>query len=79
MSDETKAALDVAVAAHAAELTGGNMLTDWGLVMATTEIEDIGTGSTIYAFDANDGQPAHVSYGLLSYALHSAVWDETDD
>lgn len=51
----------------------------YGLVMASTTLESIGTGTTIYLFEANDGQPAHVSFGLLSYALQSSVWSSEDD
>lgn len=79
MSDSTKAALEAAITAHIADLTDGNILTDWGLVIASTSIEDIGTGTTVYMFESNAGQPAHVSYGLMSYALQSSVWQGDDD
>ena len=78
MSAETKAALESAIAAHIADATDGNILTDWGMVTASTTMEDIGSGATVYRFDCNDGQPAHVSYGLMSYALQSSVWEEED-
>lgn len=79
MSVQTKAALEAAIQAHIADVTGGNILTDWGLVIASTSMEDIGTGATVYLFESNDGQPAHVSYGLMSYALRSSVWERDDD
>ena len=79
MSQSTKTTLDAAIAAHIADLTEGNILTDWGLVIASTSMDDIGTGTTVYLFESNDGQPPHVSYGLLSYAMQSSVWEEDDD
>jgi DNA-directed RNA polymerase subunit E'/Rpb7 len=79
MSTATKAALDAAVAAHIADKTDGDVLTDYALVIASTSMEDIGTGATSYLFEANGNQPAHVSFGLLSYAMHSSVWLSDDD
>jgi len=79
MSDDTKANLEAALHAHIADEQDGRIVTDWAMVVASTTVEDIGTGATFYQFQANTGQPAHVSYGLLSYALHSAVWDEDEE
>lgn len=79
MSEQTKADLEAAVAAHIADKTDGNILTDWALVIASSAMEDIGTGATVYLFESNDNQPAHVSFGLLQYALRSSVWDEGPD
>lgn len=79
MSDETKAALDAAVAAHIADVSDGNIVTDWCVVAGMTDIEDIGTGTTRYFFEGNDSQPPHVSYGLLTYAVQSSIWNENED
>jgi len=79
VSDATKAALDIAVEAHIADVTAGGMVTDYALVTASTDMEDIGTGATTYFYEGNNHQPAHVSYGLLSYALNSVIWDEDED
>lgn len=79
MSDATKQALTEAIAAHIADVTDGNLLTDWALAIASTELEDIGTGRTNYYYEGNDNQPAHVGYGLLKYTLDASLWQGTDD
>lgn len=81
MSDQTKAALDAAVAAHVAEVSDGDLVTDWALVAATTTVENIGTGRTGYLLESNDNQPVHVMTGLFRYASENTLWgnDEDDD
>ena len=78
MSDQTKADLEAAISVHVADMTEGNLLTDWSLVIASTSVDDIGSGATDYRFEANTGQPPHVSYGLLTYAIQASVWNEDD-
>lgn len=81
MSDQTKAALDAAIAAHVADTGDGAIVTDWALVAATSSIENIGTGTTAYLLEGNDNQPVHVMTGLFRYASEKALWglDEDDD
>lgn len=79
MSVESKSLLEAALAAHIADVTEGNILTDYCIIAASSSMDDIGTGSTEYFFEANEGQPPHVSYGLITYAERSGIWDEDDD
>jgi hypothetical protein len=80
MSDATRAALDAALNAHIAELTDGDIVTDWALVAGTTTLENIGTGVTRYWVEGNEGQPVHVTIGLLRYGSeHTTFGDGTDD
>ena len=78
MSDATKAALEVALAAHIADQCDGDMVTDWALVAGTSAMENIGTGITRYFIEANTNQPVHVMAGLFRYASEHVIWD-TDD
>ena len=80
MSDATKDALDAALAAHIADLTEGDIVTDWALVAATTTLENIGTGTTRYWVEGNEAQPVHVTIGLLRYGSeHTTFGDNEDD
>lgn len=79
MSADTKAALDAAISAHMADVSDGNIVPDYALVIGSTALDDIGSGRTRYYLEGNDGQPVHVSYGLLSYVLNSNLWDEDDE
>ena len=79
MSDQTKAALDEAVAAHVADTGNGDIVTDWALIAATTSAENIGTGTTRYLLEGNDNQPVHVMTGLFRYASERVVWDEDEE
>lgn len=54
VSDQTKAALDAAIAAHVSETGDGDLVTDWALIAATTSVENIGTGTTRYLLEGND-------------------------
>lgn len=79
MSAETKTALEAALAAHIADVTEGDIVTDWTLISATTSMEEIGTGKTSYWCEGNEGQPIHVTVGLLQYARETATWGDDDD
>lgn len=79
MSDQTKAALDKALADHVAEIGDGAILTDWALIAATTSVENIGTGTTRYLLEGNNNQPIHVMTGLFQYASERVIWDDDDD
>lgn len=63
--------------AHIADL--GLILTDWALVAACTTLNDIGTGTTSYRIEGNDGQPVHVTTGLFHYATEHSIWDDDED
>lgn len=79
MSDETKAALAAALAAHIADVSDGDIPTDWAMIVAISSLDDIGTGRTRYFIEANDNQPIHVTTGLFRYAGEHVIWDDDDD
>ncbi|MGM7680093.1 hypothetical protein [Microbacterium sp. A94] len=79
MSDQTKVALDAAIAAHVAETGEGSIVTDWALIAATTSMENIGTGTTRYLLEGNDNQPVHVMTGLFRYASERVMWDDDEE
>lgn len=79
MSDQTKADLDAAIAAHVAETGNGDIVTDWALIAATTSVENIGTGTTRYLLEGNDNQPVHVMTGLFRYASEHVIWDNDEE
>lgn len=76
MSDQTKADLESALAAHVADTGDGAIVTDWALVVATTSVENIGTGTTRYLLEGNDNQPVHVMTGLFKYAAMMACEED---
>ncbi len=79
MSDETRAALEAALAAHVADRCDGAIVTDWALIAATSSLDDIGTGRTSYFVEANERQPIHVMTGLFRYAAVHVLWDTDDE
>lgn len=79
MSDQTKANLDAAIAAHVADTGDGSIVTDWALIAATTTVDNIGTGTTSYLLEGNDNQPVHVMTGLFRYACERVIWEDDDD
>lgn len=84
MSLETKTALDAALQAHILDPSGGQIVTDWALVAATTTFDNIGSGVTSYWIEGTPNQPVHVTVGLLSYGAEHTVFgvaedDEDDD
>lgn len=79
MSDQTKADLDSAIAAHVADTGNGSLVTDWALIAATTTVENIDTGTTAYLLEGNDNQPVHVMTGLFRYASERVIWDDSED
>jgi hypothetical protein len=78
MSD-VREVLEDALRDYVAERTDGAILTDYFVVAASTEFEDIGTGSTLYMFLTPETQPAHVSMGLLAYAVSEGSPIHDDD
>jgi hypothetical protein len=74
-----KEILDNALRDYIAETTDGAILTDYFTVAASTELDDIGTGRTVYLFITPPAQPAHVSMGLISYAHTNGSPEEAED
>lgn len=64
----TKQRLDEAMRDYISEATEGTILTDYFLVTASTDMEDIGTGRTMYVLCTAENQPPHVTLGLIAYA-----------
>lgn len=79
MSDQTKADLDAALAAHIADVGDGSFVTDWAMIAALTTVDNIGTGRTSYFLEGNENQPVHVMTGLFRYASERVIWDDDDD
>jgi hypothetical protein len=74
VSNDTRAALEAALAAHVADRCDGALVTDWALIAATSSLEDIGTGRTSYFVEANENQPVHVMTGLFRYASEHVLY-----
>jgi len=66
MSDQTKAALDAAVAAHVADECAGALTTGWALICAAATDQDFANGQTEYFVEQADMQPHHSTLGLVS-------------
>jgi hypothetical protein len=79
MSAETKANLYNALQAHILDSAGGQIVTDWALVAATTTFEAIGSGVTSYFVEGNENQPVHVTVGLLRYGGEHTTFDVAGD
>lgn len=75
MSDETKADLDKAITAHFTDQWDGGFVIGWVLQVAGKTSEDIDAGQTSYSREVLDGQPAHVTLGLLDFA-HTKFRDD---
>lgn len=72
--------LDEALRDYVAEVSGGAILTEYFVITASTNMQDIGTGRTIYVWFAPPNQAAHTSLGLLHYAAdNAAIRDDDDD
>lgn len=73
MSDETKAAMDEAIAAHFSDEWEGAIVTGYVLQLCGVTSDDIEAGDqTSYMREVHDGQPSHASLGLLNYS-HSQL------
>ena len=75
MSLETKTALDAALQARILDSSGGQIVTDWALVAATTTFDNIGSGVTSYWIEGTPNQPVHVTVGLLRYGSEHTTFD----
>lgn len=68
MSADTKAALDVAIAAHFTEITDGGFLTGYVLQVKGKTSDDLADGGqTSYVREVAESQDADVTLGLLDY------------
>lgn len=65
--------LDEALRDYVAEVADGAILTDYFVVTASTTMEDIGTGRTMYVWFAPHNQSPHTTLGLLHYATDNAM------
>lgn len=68
MSDNTKAALERAIAEHIADETDGSIVTGWVLYVSDTSIELLDEQMTGYFAEQPDDQALHVTVGLLDLA-----------
>lgn len=69
MSDQTKAALDQAIAAHFGDSWEGAIVTGYVLQMCGLTMDDIENGQqTSYFREVAENQPSHVTLGLLDYS-----------
>lgn len=76
----TRQRLDDAMRDYIAEVADGAILTDFFLITASTTMDDIGTGRTIYTWISPPTQAPHVTMGLIAYAHdNGTVVDDDDD
>ena len=70
MSEQTKTALEAAIAAHIADECDGDHATAWVVVTDTTSIDDIETGRSSLYICTPEMQSMYTSDGLLYNALN---------
>lgn len=70
MSEQTRAALDDAIAAHVAEEYDGDMVTAWVIVTETTSIGMLDAGEGSMVIETRDMQSTYLTQGLLHAALN---------
>lgn len=75
MSEQTKQALEAAIAAHVADEYFGDMVSAWVIVAETTSIEMLDDGAGSMVVDARDMQSAYLTTGLI----YSALTQEPND
>lgn len=80
MSEQTKAALDEAIAAHAADVSGsGGIITGYVLFAAHVNGRALESGGTGYMSEFAEGQAWHVAYGLAQMLLDQVASGDDDD
>ncbi len=82
MSDETKAALDNAIAAHLHDITGGGMVSGYVLQTAYFSAETESRGTTGYYTEVAYDQPWHIGKGLsevLNLHYENLFYDDGED
>lgn len=70
MSEQTKTALDAAVAAHIADECDGDIATAWVVIAETTNLEEIDDNMSAFYIDTRETQSLYTTDGLLFHALH---------
>ena len=70
MSEQTKTALEAAIAAHIADECDGDHSTAWVVVTDTTSLDDIDTGRSSMYICTKEMQSMYTSDGLLYNALN---------
>lgn len=70
MSEQTKTALDAAIAAHVADEYEGDMVTAWVCVTETTTLDILNEGGGTMVIETRDMQSNYLTTGLLHTALH---------
>lgn len=78
MSEQTKQALEAAVAAHVAEETDGDLATAWVIIAETTSLEEMDDNRSSFYIDTRDLQSLYTSDGLLYHALKRTFRDDDD-
>ena len=82
MSEQTKADLDAALAAHVADECDGALISGYVLKAAYFNGTTIEHGTTGYIREFAEGQAFHVGYGLASQLVdyyRNPDWYEDDD
>ena len=69
MSEQTKAALDAAIAAHVADLSGSLIVSGYVLCIAHQGIEDMDASRTRYLGEFSDKLAYHSALGLAGYLI----------
>lgn len=70
MSEQTRTALDHAIAAHVADEYDGDMVTGWVLVTETTTIDMLDSGEGAMVIESREMQSNYLTEGLLHAALN---------
>lgn len=69
VSEQTKQALDTAIATHVADEYDGDMVTAWVVVTETTSIDMLDAGEGSMVIETRDMQSNYLTDGLLHSAL----------
>lgn len=78
MSEQTKTALDAAIAAHVADETGSELVTGYVLCVAAQNLTDLESSRTKYHAEYATGQAYHSAVGLAEI-LVSEILPSTED
>lgn len=82
MSDQTKQALNDAIAAHFADEHDDAIISQYVIQMADGSLEDYDQQRTAYLRETADGQPLHASIGLthfMAVKFEELLYTEDDD
>lgn len=78
MSEQTKAALDAAIATHIADELDGDFATAWVILAETTTLEQMDDNRSSFYIDVRDTQSLYTTDGLLYHALNRTGYDDDD-